>query len=71
VAVVQERDKARRATVGKVAYRQGEASIQELDGLLDAPPKVGLWLDTSAQTPFETMQEILERRVEAKVDDVL
>jgi adenylate kinase family enzyme len=67
-AVVQERDKARQATLGKVAYRQGEVSIRELDELLEATPKVGLWLDTSAQTPFETMQEILERRSEAIVD---
>ena len=41
VAVVRERDKARRATVGKVAYRQGEVSIHEQDELLDATPKVG------------------------------
>jgi hypothetical protein len=67
VAAVRERDRARRATVGKIAYRQGEVSIQELDELLEAT-KVGLWLDTSAQTPFETMQEILERRFEAIVD---
>jgi predicted kinase len=71
VAVVQERDNARRATLGKVAYRQGEITIQELDHLLDATPKVGLWLDTSAQTPFETMHEILERRSEANVDSVI
>jgi gluconate kinase len=71
VAVVQERDNARRATLGKVAYRQGQITIQELDHLLDATPKVGLWLDTSAQTPFETMHEILERRSEANVDSVI
>ena len=71
VAAVQERDEARRATLGKVAYRQGEVSIQDLDELLDATPKVGLWLDTSAQTPIETMQEILERRFEAIVDAVI
>jgi hypothetical protein len=71
VVVVQERDKARKATLGKVAYRQGEVSIQELDELLEATPKVGLWLDTSAQTPFKTLQEILERRSEAIVDAVI
>ena len=71
VAVVHERDKARRATIGKVAYRQGEVSIQELDELLEATPKVGLWLDMSAQTPSETVQEILERRLEAIVDPVV
>jgi hypothetical protein len=71
VAMVHERDKARRATVGKVAYRQGEVSIQELDELLEGTPKVGLWLDTSAQTPSETVREILERRLEAIVDSVI
>ena len=71
VAVVEERDNARRATLGKVAYRQGEVSIQELDELLEATPKVGLWIDTSAQTPFESMQEILERRSEAIVDAII
>jgi adenylate kinase family enzyme len=70
VEVVRERDKTRRATAAKVAYRQGEVSIQELDELLEATPKVGIWLDTSAQTPFETMREILERRSEAIVDVV-
>lgn len=71
VAVAYERDKARRATIGKVAYRQGEVSIQELDELLGGTPKIGLWLDTSAQTPSETVQEILERRLEAIVDPVI
>jgi chloramphenicol 3-O-phosphotransferase len=71
VAVVQERDEARRAAEGKIAYRQGEVSIRELDQLLEATPKVGLWLDTSAQTPSETMREILERRSEAIVDAVI
>jgi hypothetical protein len=71
VAVVHERDKARRATIGKGAYRQGEVSIQELDELLQGTPKLGLWLDTSAQTPSETVQEILERRLEAIVDPVI
>jgi hypothetical protein len=70
VEVVRERDKTRRATAAKVAYRQGEASIQELDELLEATPRVGIWLDTSAQTPFETVREILERRSEAIVDVV-
>jgi hypothetical protein len=71
VAVVQERDEARRATLGKVAYRQGEVSIHDLDEMLEATPQAGLWLDTSAQTPSETVQEILERRLEAIVDPVI
>ncbi len=70
VAVVRKREEARRASIGKIAYRQGAVSIQELDELLEGTPKIGLWLDTSAQTPSETVREILERRPKAIVDTV-
>jgi hypothetical protein len=71
VAVVGERDQARRASTGKVAYRTGHLSIDDLDGLLGKTRRIGLWLDTSAQTPSETVDEILERRAESLVDHVL
>jgi hypothetical protein len=71
VAVVGERDRVRRASTGKVAYRPGAASIEDLDGLLAGTAKMGLWLDTSVQAPLETVDEILRRRREAAVDDDL
>jgi hypothetical protein len=71
VAVAGERDQARRSSTGKVAYRTGHLSIDDLDGLLSKTRRLGLWLDTSAQTPSETVDEILHRRAESLVDDVL
>ena len=66
LAVVLERDNARQREVGKVAYRPGETDASQLDALLVSTPRIGLWLDTSTQTPIETMQTILERRSEAR-----
>jgi hypothetical protein len=71
VATVRERDQARRASSGKVAYRPGEPAIEDLDGFVDETPSIGLWLDTSQQTPQETVDEILCRRSEAVVDALL
>lgn len=34
-------------------------------------PRIGLWLDTSRQSPEETVEEILSRIGEARVDDDL
>lgn len=69
--VVAERDEARRTTVGKVAYRSGAETIEGLDALLDATPRIGLWLDTSSQQPDETVHEILDRRDEALVEGAI
>lgn len=66
--VVAERENHRKATTGKVAYRPGEFSIEDLDSHLGRTPAIGLWLDTSAQTPEQTVTEILRRRSEAIVD---
>ena len=64
VDVVAEREAAR----GKTAYRPGGFTIEQLDRYLRAQtPRVGLWLDNSAQTPDETVDEILARRDEARV----
>lgn len=66
-SVVNERDQVRQRALGKVAYRPGGASIEQLDEILATTPRIGLWLDTSNQTPAETVTEILSRRDEAVV----
>jgi len=51
---------AREAARGKAAY--GTWAIGQLDDVLrNHTPRLGLWLDTSAQTPAETTDEILSR----------
>lgn len=52
----------REAGRGKTAYRDGFASAKILDqALRDETPRIGLWLDTSGQTPEETVDEIVAR----------
>jgi hypothetical protein len=70
VAVVLERDEVRQRHHGKVAYRSGETDPNQLDTLLASTPRIGLWLDTSRQTPNETVQSILDQRSEAAVDSI-
>ena len=65
VTVVKQRDDARQRALGKTAYRPGEMSIRQLDELLATTPHIGLWLDSSDQTPKQTVDEILARRDEA------
>jgi AAA domain len=67
VAVVAERERHRKATTGKVAYRPGEMTVAGLDAAVGETPRVGLWLDTSEQTPEETLAEIVARADEALV----
>jgi hypothetical protein len=59
---------AREAGRTKAAY--GPFSVRELDDVLRREtPHIGLWLDTSGQTPAETVAEILDRAwAEAGVD---
>jgi hypothetical protein len=64
---VRARDAARQASTGKVAYRPGEFTIEGLDHELGQTPRIGLWLDTSAQTAEQTVAEILRRRDEAEI----
>jgi adenylate kinase len=71
MVVVLERDRVRQRERGKVAYRSGETDPHQLDTLLATTPRVGLWLDTSTQTPNETVQSILDQRSEAVVDSVI
>jgi chloramphenicol 3-O-phosphotransferase len=56
----------REAARDKVAY--GRFTIGVLDEVLRSEtPRTGLWLDTSAQTPDETVEEILARWDEAVI----
>jgi adenylylsulfate kinase-like enzyme len=60
--VVQERDQARQAASGKVAYKPGDEGVAKLDAYLRRKtPRIGLWLDTSEQTVEQTVEEILAR----------
>jgi hypothetical protein len=68
VDAVVTRDRHRMRTTGKVAYRPGEFSPGGLAELLDATPRIGLWLDTTTQMPEDTIREILSRSAEALVD---
>jgi chloramphenicol 3-O-phosphotransferase len=58
---------AREADRGKAAY--GRYAIDQLDDVLkQQTPRLGLWLDTTDQTPTETVAEILARgRSEARL----
>jgi len=67
VAVVWDRERQRHAATGKIAYRPGEFTVEDLDDQLAATPLIGLWLDTSAMSPEETVAEILQREAEAVV----
>jgi adenylylsulfate kinase-like enzyme len=67
VAVVERRDAERRERTGKVAYRDGFTAAINDEHVASTPRDVGLWLDTSAQSPDATVDEILSRRTEALV----
>jgi predicted kinase len=68
-AAVEARDQARQLTSGKIAYRRGDQGPAELDAAFRREtPRIGLWLDTSAQTSSQTVTEILGRyRAEAEI----
>ena len=65
VSAIADREKGRE----KTAY--GTWAIRQLDDVLrNETPRLGLWLDTSSQTPAETADEILSRAwAEARVPD--
>jgi AAA domain len=71
LSIVWQREQQRRELTGKVAYRPGEFSAENLDRFLAETPRIGLWLDTSALTAAETVAEILHRQSEAVVDEAL
>ncbi|MGN9788088.1 AAA family ATPase [Nonomuraea sp. ZG12] len=61
-ATVERRERER----AKTGY--GAWTVAQLDTALRRDtPRIGLWLDTSAQTPAETVEEILARADEAVV----
>ena len=65
--VVAARDEQRRRLTGKVAYR-GDFTVSKNDlDLASTPRHLGLWVDTSDQTPEQTVMEVLTRRREAQV----
>jgi adenylylsulfate kinase-like enzyme len=67
VDVIAQRDRERQATRGKVAYR-GDFTPEINDRhVATIPPALGLWLDTSAQTPQQTVDEIWARADDAIV----
>ena len=45
----------------------GEWSVAALDQLLRASQRIGLWLDTSDQTPDATADEIWRRAADAQI----
>ncbi len=64
VEIVETREAVR----PKTAYQPDGPTPVDLDRYLrENTPRIGLWLDTSDQTPDETVNEILARRAEATV----
>lgn len=56
-----------RARSRSKASGYGEWTAEMLDDMLRASPRVGLWLDTSDQSPQETVDQVLARSEEARV----
>ena len=71
VAVVIERDQARQREPGKIASAPGRRMLTNSIGCSQLPLRIGLWLDTSTQTPIKTVQTILKRQPEAAVDSII
>jgi hypothetical protein len=65
--VVEARDAHRRATVGKVAYREGFTPAVNDEHVAATPRDLGLWIDSSEQTPEETVDQIVSRTADAVV----
>jgi hypothetical protein len=68
IEVVALRDESRRRNTGKVAYRDGFTPSENDAHLATTPRDLGLWLDTSRQTPQETVDEIMGRSDESLID---
>jgi predicted kinase len=60
LAVVRERERRRQEAAGKTAYPPGGFTPEGLDAELAETPRIGLWLDTSAQAPAETAAEVAD-----------
>lgn len=67
VDVVIARDAARTGVTGKVAYSATYSPVENDRDLATTPRDLGLWLDTSAQTPDETVTDIRARVTDARI----
>ena len=67
VAAVEERDAARQRSIGKVAYRNGFTPAINDQHVAASRRDLGLWIDTSTQSPHETVDELLARADESRV----
>ena len=67
VDVVEARDAERRRTSSKVAYRGGFTPAINDEHVAATRRDLGLWLDTSEQSPEETVDEMLSRAAKALV----
>jgi hypothetical protein len=67
VEAVAAREDARRRATGKVAYRGSYTPARNDADLATTPRHLGLWLDTTAMTPEDTVAEIVARAAEASV----
>jgi len=62
VVLVPEPDAVAAREAGRAKNAYGEYSVADLDGgLRRDTPRVGLWLDSTLQTPGQTAEEILRR----------
>jgi len=68
VETLEARDAQRQRTTGKVAYRGGFTPAVNDQHVAGTRQDLGLWLDTSEQSPEESVATILERASEARVD---
>jgi chloramphenicol 3-O-phosphotransferase len=67
VEMLARRHEQRRLRTGKVAYRGAFTPELNDEALAATPRHLGLWLDTSHQSPDETVDEALARSAEAIV----
>ena len=67
VEVVEQRDEQRRQQIGKVAYRGGFTPAINDEHVAATPASLGLWLDTSDQSPAETVATIMTNESRAAV----
>jgi ABC-type proline/glycine betaine transport system ATPase subunit len=67
VRTVEARDAERQSTRGKIAYRGGFTPTINDQHVSSTRSDVGLWLDSSDQSPEETVDEIIRRADEARV----
>lgn len=68
VETIERRDAERRRSTGKIAYRSGFTPAINDQHVAGTRADLGLWLDSSRQTPDQTVDEIIERAGDARVD---